>query len=95
MLLQKTPLKAFLNPPNINQSNLVKFCQFDPGNLFVLGRSVASKIIHVRPVGGPENTSNNIGEDPNVNSWCDPLDPHPKNPRGSFILKLSMAHFWL
>ena len=31
----------------------------------MLGRSAASKIIYVRPVGGPENTSN-IGESPNI-----------------------------
>ena len=29
-----------------------------PGYLFMLGRSAASKIIYVRPVGGPQNTSN-------------------------------------
>ena len=37
-----------------------------PGHLFMLGRSVVPKIIYVRPVGGPENTSN-IGENPNIN----------------------------
>ena len=33
----------------------------------MLGRSAASKIIYVRPVGGPENTSN-TGEYPNINN---------------------------
>ena len=38
-----------------------------PGHLFMLGRSAASNIIYVRPVGSPENTSN-IGEKPNINN---------------------------
>ena len=33
----------------------------------MLGRLAASKVIYVRPVGGPENTSN-IGGNPNVNN---------------------------
>ena len=33
----------------------------------MLGRSAAPKIIYVRTVGGPENTSN-IGENPNINN---------------------------
>ena len=33
----------------------------------MLGRSAASKITYVRPVGGPENRSN-IGENPNINN---------------------------
>ena len=33
----------------------------------MLGLSAAPKIICVRPVGGPENTSN-IGENPNINN---------------------------
>ena len=62
----------------------------------MLGRSAASKIIYVRPVGGPENTSN-IGEIPNINNWRDPLDPHPNRPADFFVQKLFMAHFrlWL
>ena len=32
----------------------------------MLGLSAASKITYVRPVGGPEGTSN-IGENPNIN----------------------------
>ena len=33
----------------------------------MLGRLAVPKIIYVRPVGGPENTSN-IGENPNINN---------------------------
>ena len=55
-----------------------------PGYLFMLGRSAASKIIYVRPVGSPENTSN-IGENPNINHWRDPLDPHPNRPTVFFF----------
>ena len=52
----------------INLSNLGKFGQISPpGNLFMLGRLAVPKIIYVRPVGSPENTSN-IGENPNINN---------------------------
>ena len=37
------------------------------GHLFMLGRLAVPKMIYVRPVGGPENTSN-IGENPNINN---------------------------
>ena len=33
----------------------------------MLGRVAVPKIIYVRPVGSPENTSD-IGEDPNINN---------------------------
>ena len=33
----------------------------------MLGRSAASKMTYVRPVGGPENTSN-LGGNPNINN---------------------------
>ena len=50
--------------------------------LFMLGRSAASKIICVRPVGGLENTSN-IRENPNMKNYkikglllpCKPIPP--------------------
>ena len=38
-----------------------------PGHLFLLGRLAVPKIIYVRPVGSPENTSN-IEENPNINN---------------------------
>ena len=65
-----------------------------PGNLLMLGRSAASKIIYVRPVGSPEKTSN-IGEILTQKVWCDPLDPHPNRPAEFFVQKLFMAHFRL
>ena len=41
----------------INLHEFGKFCQFRPHSyLFMLGRSVASKIAYVRPVGGFEDT---------------------------------------
>ena len=56
-----------------------------PGYLFLLDRSAASKIIYVRPVGGPENTSN-IGENPNIKQFgVPPLGPHPNSPREFLI----------
>ena len=42
----------------INLSNLGKFGpNLAPGHLFMLGRLAVRKIIYVRPVGSPENTS--------------------------------------
>ena len=38
-----------------------------PGHSFMLGRLAVPKIIYVRPVGSPENTSN-IGENPNIDN---------------------------
>ena len=49
------------------------------GYVLMLGRSAASQIIYVRPVGGQKITSNK-GESPNKNHLCDPLDPHPSPP---------------
>ena len=43
-----------------------------PGYLFVLGRSAALKIIHVRPGGGPEKTSD-IGEISNILTLTTPM----------------------
>ena len=52
----------------INLSNLGNFGQnLSPGHLFMLGRLAVPKIIYVRPVSSPENTSN-IGENPNMNN---------------------------
>ena len=54
----------------INLSNLGNLCQFWPRAIylcFMLGRLAVPKIIYVRPVGSPENTSN-IGENPNINN---------------------------
>ena len=51
-----------------NRSNLGEILpNLTPGFLFMLGRSAASRITYVRPVGGPENTSN-IGENPDINN---------------------------
>ena len=50
----------------INLSNLGNFCQIWP-RAIMLGRLAVPKIIYVRPVGSPENTSN-IGENPNINN---------------------------
>ena len=61
-----------------------------PGYLFMLGRSAPPKITYVRPVGGPENTSN-IGESPNRNNLARP----PTRPAEFFVQKLYMAHFRL
>ena len=63
-----------------------------PGYLFSLGRSAASKITYVRPVGSPESTSN-IGENPNIIIWRDPLGPHPGRTAEFLVQKLFMAHF--
>ena len=60
----------------------------------MLGRLAVPKIIYVRPVGSPENTSN-IGENPNINTLMWPLDPHPNSPAESFVQRLFMAHFRL
>ena len=60
----------------------------------MLGRSAPPKITYVRPVGGPENTSN-IGGNPNVNNLVWPPRPHPTRPAEIFIQKLFMAHFRL
>ena len=70
-----------------------------PGYLFMLGWSAASKITYVRPVGGPENTSN-IGENPNINSLASPPRPSPEPPRRFFCPKMiygpfSGLTFWL
>ena len=52
----------------INLSNLgIFFPNLSPGHLFMLGRLAVPKVIHVRPVGSPENTSN-TGENPNINN---------------------------
>ena len=63
-----------------NQNNLRNFAKFDPGLIFMLGRSAACKIIYVRQVAGPENTRNE-GENP--------------KPPEVLILKLFMASFWV
>ena len=42
----------------------------------MLGRSAASKIIYVRPVGGPEDTWDEEGN-PNMNNLVWPLRPSP------------------
>ena len=52
----------------------------------MLGRLVVPKIIYVRPVGSPENTSN-IGENPNMNNLTWPPRPSPWQPRGIFLSK--------
>ena len=54
----------------------------------MLGRSVASKMIYVRPVGGPENNSN-IREKPNINNsvpltLAAPVDFYPQTIYGTF-----------
>ena len=52
----------------INLDNLGKFfAKLDPGFFVMLGRLAASKIIHVRLVGGPANTWNKV-ENPNMNN---------------------------
>ena len=56
----------------------------------MLGRLAVPNIIYVRPVGGPENTSN-IGENPNINNLTWPLDPHPNSPAEFFAQKSFMA----
>ena len=53
-------------------------------------RSAASNIVYVRRVGGPENNSN-IGERPNINIWCDPLDPHTLTAPVDFV---SSKYLW-
>ena len=35
--------------------------------VFMIGRSAASEIISLRPLGGPENASN-LGDNPNINN---------------------------
>ena len=65
-----------------------------PGHLFMLGWLAVPKIIYVRPVGSPENTSN-IGENPNINNPTGPLDPHPNSPEEFFVQILLMAHLWV
>ena len=56
-LVRKVPLQK--GKSAINLSNFGEFVpNLSPGYLFMLGRSAASKIIYVRPVGIPENTSN-------------------------------------
>ena len=53
----------------INLSNLGKFLpNLAPGYLFMLDLPAASKITSVRPVGGPKDTSNIGGENPNINN---------------------------
>ena len=46
----------------INLDNLGEFCQIRPRAINLLGRSVASKMIYVRRVAGPENK----WENPNI-----------------------------
>ena len=61
----------------LSLSNLGKFCHvWAPGYLFMLDLSAASKFIYVRPVGGPENTSN-MGDNPSINNlvWPPRLSP--------------------
>ena len=53
--------KSAINLGNLGKPNLA------PGHLFMLGRLTVPKIIYVRPVGSPENTSN-IGENANKNN---------------------------
>ena len=55
----------------------------------MLGLPAASKIIYVKPVGGPENTSN-IGANPNINNLAWPLDPRPHRP----AVVLSKNYLW-
>ena len=52
--------------------------------VFMLGRSAASNIIYVRPVGGPENTSN-IGENPKTNNLLWPTRPSQPNSLCGFL----------
>ena len=63
------------------------------GYFFLFGRSVASKIIYVRPVGSPENTLN-IGDIPNINNlacpWTLTLTAPP-----NILQKLFVPHFRL
>ena len=64
-----------------------------PGYLFMLGRSAAFKITSVRPVGGPENTSN-IGENPSINNLA--RSPRPSTltvPPIFFVQTFFLAHF--
>ena len=74
----------------INLSNWGKFCQIWPQAIYLW--SAASKIIHVRPVGSPRNTSNN-GEIPNINNLAWPPRPSPYPPRRFFCPKLICGTF--
>ena len=77
----------------INLSNLGKFCQIWPRAIYLcLGRLAVPKIIYVRPVGGPENTSN-IRENPNINNLTGPPRPSPKPPRRFFCPKIIYGTF--
>ena len=53
----------------------------------MLGRSAPPKMTYVRPVGGPENTSNN-GKNPNINNLAWPPRPSPYPPRRIFCPKM-------
>ena len=64
---------------NLNKSGEIS-SNLAPGYFFMLGRSAASKIIYVGPVGGPKNTGNK-GDNPNRR---DSLDP----PRGFICAKI-------
>ena len=58
----------------------------------MLGRSAPPNITYVRPVGGPENTSN-IGENPNINNLAWPPRPSPYPPRRIFCPKIIHGTF--
>ena len=60
----------------------------------MLGRSAASKIIYVRPVGSPK-TLQILEKILTSIIWRDPLDPHSNRPAEFFVQKLFMAHFRL
>ena len=59
----------------------------------MLGQSAASKITYVRPVGGPENTSNS-GENPNINSLAWPPRPSPEPLHRFFLSKNYLWHIF-
>ena len=58
----------------------------------MLGRLAVPKIIYVRPVGSPENTSN-TGENPNINNLARPPRPSPEPPRRFFCPKIIYGAF--
>ena len=59
----------------------------------MLGRLTVPKIIYVRPVGSPENTSN-IEENPNINNLTWPPGPSPQQPCGLFLSENYLWHIF-
>ena len=59
----------------------------------MLGWSVASKMIYVRPAGSPEATRNKGKIQTLTICVCDPLDSHPNSPPGLFVIKIIYGTF--